>query len=89
MIGISLPTRGRSIVLPICFLYLLSFGLTATAESPSMVSGLVVATTKYSSSPLIGYLKYHKCPFISLCTTSSSLIADLETGHQFTNLCPL
>ena len=42
-------TSGKITFLPTYFLYLLSFSLTATAVSPNKVSGLVVATSKYSS----------------------------------------
>jgi hypothetical protein len=44
--GINLLTIGKITFLPIYFLYLESFGLTATAVSPNNVSGLVVATSK-------------------------------------------
>ena len=53
MIGISLPTTGRTAIFPIKSLYLSSFGFTATAVSPNNVSGLVVATSKYLSVPSI------------------------------------
>ena len=43
MIGISLFERGSATFFPISLLNLLSFGFTATAVSPSIVSGLVVA----------------------------------------------
>ena len=46
IIGISLFTTGKIQFLPIRCLYLLSFGLTATAVSPNKVSGLVVATSR-------------------------------------------
>ena len=45
-IGISLFTIGKIIFLPMKSLYLESFGFTATPVSPSIVSGLVVATIK-------------------------------------------
>ena len=45
-IGISLSTNGNIKVFPIRCLNLSSFGLTATAVSPSKVSGLVVAISK-------------------------------------------
>ena len=44
--GYSLFTIGKSRVFPIKSLYLSSFGFTATPVSPSMVSGLVVATIR-------------------------------------------
>jgi hypothetical protein len=50
---ISLPIKGKISVAPIKCLYLLSLGLTATAVSPSMVSGLVVATTIPSSQTAV------------------------------------
>ena len=43
IILIFLPTIGIATVLPTYSLYLLSFGFTAIAVSPSIVSGLVVA----------------------------------------------
>ena len=64
-IGIVLPTNGSIIVDPIKSLYLSSSGCTATAVSPSIVSGRVVATTTYSSEFVIGYRKYHSDPFFS------------------------
>ena len=48
------PTKLTSIVLPIYFLYLESSGFTATAVSPSFVSGLVVAIVMGKS---LSYLK--------------------------------
>ena len=45
-IGTSLPTNGTINFLFFKFLYLLSSGFTATAVSPKIVSGLVVATIK-------------------------------------------
>ena len=76
-------------VLPIISLYLSSSGLTATAVSPSIVSGLVVATSMYLSSSFILYLRCHKCEASSLYSTSASDIAVLQFGHQFTILVPL
>ena len=54
IMGISLRPIGKIIYLPTKCLYLSSFGLTATAVSPSIVSGLVVATTTNSLEPLTG-----------------------------------
>ena len=48
IIGIGLFKIGRITFLPFKWLYLSSSGLTATAVSPSMVSGLVVAIVIYS-----------------------------------------
>ena len=48
MIGILRPVSGRSTVLPIRCLYRGSSGWTATAVSPSIVSGRVVATCRTS-----------------------------------------
>ena len=53
IIGISLFTIGNIHVFPTISLYLSSFGFTATAVSPNMVSGLVVATSTNLSSPFI------------------------------------
>ena len=49
IIGIILPTIGMITFFPITLLYLLSKGFTATATSPNIVSGLVVAISIYSS----------------------------------------
>ena len=65
-IGISLSAIGSKTFLPITSLYLSSFGLTATPVSPSIVSGRVVATTKYLSVPTTGYLRYHSLPLTFL-----------------------
>ena len=56
IIGISLSIKGRMSVLPIRFLYLLSSEFTATAVSPSIVSGLVVATVIVFLPSFKGYL---------------------------------
>ena len=87
-IGISLFTIGNITVFPIKCLYLLSLGFTAIPVSPSMVSGLVVATTIHSSLSLIGYLKCHKFPSISLYITSSSDNAVNPSGSQLIILSP-
>ena len=87
--GISLPTNGKSTNCPFKWLYRVSLGWNATAVSPSIVPGLGVATMTYSDESLIGHLIYQRLLFISLYITSSSLIADFETGHQFTILFPL
>ena len=47
IIGISLPVNGRATVLPTRSLYRSSSGCMATAVSPSIVSGRVVATIMY------------------------------------------
>jgi len=50
-----------------------SFALIATAVSPSMVSGRVVATTTNPPPvPFTGYLMCHKCPGTAACATSRS-----------------
>ncbi len=46
-----------------------SSGCTATAVSPRMVSGRVVATGTYSSKSATRYLKKYKCPASSLYST--------------------
>ena len=53
IIGISLFIIGSMHFFPTIDLYLSSLGWTATAVSPSIVSGLVVATSTYPSSPTI------------------------------------
>jgi len=87
--GISLFIRGRTTVLPIRCLYLSSSGCTATAVSPSMVSGLVVATTTNSSLSLTGYFICQKWPAFSSYSTSASDMEVLHFGHQFIILSPL
>ena len=57
-IGINLFTIGKITFFPIYLLYLSSSGLTATAVSPNKVSGLVVATSKYSSLSSNWYFKW-------------------------------
>ena len=52
--GISRSVNGKITVLPIKCLNLLSLGCTATAVSPNIVSGRVVATINSSSESLIG-----------------------------------
>ena len=54
IIGISLPDNGITTVLPTNSEYLWSFGLTAIATSPKIVSGLVVATIIAPDSPFSG-----------------------------------
>ena len=56
MTGISRFTIGKITFFPIYFLYLSSLGFTATAVSPNIVSGRVVAISKYSSLSTKGYL---------------------------------
>ena len=89
IIGIFLPTIGKIALLPIKSLKRLSDGFTATATSPSIVSGLVVAISINESEFSIAYLIYHNLPLTSLKITSSSLSAVCDFGHQFTNLFPL
>ena len=55
MIGIVLSVSGSSTSFPTRSVYLSSSGLTAKAESPSNVSGLVVAiSTNLPGSPATG-----------------------------------
>ncbi len=51
MTGISLSVSGNFIIFPINALYRSSSGFTATAVSPSIVSGRVVATVRVFKSP--------------------------------------
>ena len=88
MIGIFLFEIGKLQNLPIRFLYFSSSGWTATAVSPNIVSGLVVATMIWLFSS-IGYLICHKLPSVSLCSTSRSEIAVKSFGSQLTNLLSL
>ena len=55
IIGTCLSTIGTIAFIPIKSLNLSSFGLTQMAESPKIVSGLVVATVTYSSESTILY----------------------------------
>ncbi len=52
--GISRPRMGRTSVRPIRSRYRSSSGWTATAVSPSIVSGRVVATTTPAPPPFSG-----------------------------------
>ena len=56
-IGTTLLTNGTINFFPTSFLYLLSLGFTATAVSPKIVSGLVVATNINSSELSSLYFK--------------------------------
>ena len=60
IIGISRFINGSNAFLPTRCVYRSSSGFTATAVSPSIVSGRVVATTRNSFVPTTGYLMYHK-----------------------------
>ena len=75
---------GKITFLPFKCLYLSSSGFTATAVSPNIVSGLVVAIVKNSSLSSTGYLKYQNLPCISFCSTSRSEIAVNNFGSQLT-----
>ena len=66
-----------------------SRGLTATAVSPSIVSGRVVATVTCSrGSFLNGYLMNQRNPWCSSCSTSSSESAVQQRGHQLMRRFP-
>ena len=80
--GISLSVKGSRSSLPTKCAYRLSAGFTATAVSPSIVSGRVVAIVINSSDPSIGYLKCQKEPASSEYSTSTSESAVLHPGHQ-------
>ena len=56
IIGISLSVRGSLSFFPTISLYLSSSGFTATATSPNIVSGLVVATVIQPEPSAYGYL---------------------------------
>ena len=75
---------GISKLLPIRFLYLLSFGFTAIATSPNIVSGLVVATTIDLS--LFLYAMCQILAFSSSDIISRSEIAVLRLTSQLTSL---
>jgi hypothetical protein len=63
--GIGRSIRGRRRVSPTNPANRSSFGFTATAVSPSIVSGRVVATTTPSPPDQPGYRMYHRLPFFS------------------------
>ena len=63
--GIFLPTTGKIKFLPILSLNLGSSGFTATARSPNIVSGRVVAIVIYSSLSSKKYLMYQRLPSFS------------------------
>jgi len=88
--GISLFCIGSNTFFPTYFLYLSSLGFTATALSPSIVSGLVVATIIYSSLlPTTGYFINANIPLLSSCSVSISANAVLQLGQTFTILLSL
>ncbi len=87
--GISLLAIGSKTFLPTNPLYLSSFGLTATALSPSIVSGRVVATINPSTPKISlalslssfstnGYTIYANIPLWSSCSVSTSAKAVLQ-----------
>ena len=88
-IGISRLTSGSFISFPMYLLNLSSSGLTATAVSPSIVSGLVVATTRNPDSSEKGYRILYKFPSTSLYLTSRSDKAVEHRGHQLAIRSPL
>ena len=80
---------GKTTFLPIYFLYRSSSGFTATAVSPNIVSGRVVATISPSvSEPSIKYLMCQKKEFSSTYSTSASESAVRHSGHQLIILLP-
>ena len=84
--GIARPTRGTITRRPTSAANRESSGCTATAVSPSIVSGRVVATVMYSpGAPSTGYFRYQRLPFISRLSTSRSEIAVSSLGSQFTS----
>ena len=88
MIGIDRPMSGRSTVLPIMCLYRSSEGWTATAVSPSIVSGRVVATWSDSPEPATGYLIVQIWPACSTYSISSSATAVRSCTSQLTRRLP-
>ncbi len=94
-IGISRPTIGSRTILPTSDFARGSLGFIATAVSPSIVSGRVVATVTYSMvcPPTVtdcssGYRMYQKCPCTVSCSTSSSASTVCVAGSQFTSRLP-
>ena len=87
--GITRFVSGKLISLPIFPLNLSSPGFTATPVSPSIVSGLVVATTKKPDPSANGYFMWYKFPSISLYFTSNSDKAVEHRGHQLAIRSPL
>ncbi len=82
--GIILFTMGTTRFLPFNFRYLLSFGLIATAVSPKIVSGLVVATMMYSSEFSILYFRKYNFDSFSIYKTSSLERVVRASGSQLT-----
>ena len=76
-------TIGCRTIRPIAAPYRGSSGWTATAVSPSIVSGRVVATTISPEPSASGYAKDHNSPFVSACTTSRSDSAVRQRGHHW------
>ena len=60
----------------------------ATAVSPSMVSGRVVASSSISPVSLTGYSRCQKLPSFSSYSTSASEMEVLQCGHQLTMRLP-
>ena len=75
-IGNRRPVNGCTTIRPTRSANRASSGCTATAVSPSIVSGRVVATTITRSVPSTGYRRYQSDPATSTLSTSRSLIAD-------------
>ena len=75
---------GTTRFLPFNFRYLLSFGLIATAVSPKIVSGLVVATMMYSSEFSILYFRKYNFDSFSIYKTSSLERVVRASGSQLT-----
>ena len=84
----SLSLRGSRISFPMNRDILSSVGFTATAVSPSMVSGLVVAIVKEPELSANGYSISTRTPVISLYLTSSSDNTVAHRGHQLVILSP-
>ncbi len=81
--GIVRSTNGWRTRLPWSAVYRGSSGCTATAVSPSIVSGRVVATTISASTPSTGYANSKSSPLApSSFSTSRSLSAVMHSGHQ-------
>ncbi len=83
----NLPIHQRqNYFLPHECLYRSSSGCTATAVSPSIVSGRVVATVMYSLRSRHRVPDVPQMPLRSSCSTSRSLSTVKQSGHQFVNV---
>ena len=90
IIGMRTPMIGSTTSWPIIARYRSSSGLTATATSPSIVSGRVVATViDCVGSSASTYLRWYSLPVVSVNSASSSDSEVPQRGHQWMTRWPL